>query len=154
MRKLLFSFMAVLALFNGYAIQAQSFQTECIGKELDGSLTLRVWGEGRNRSDAKEQCKKNAVYEVLFKGVDNGNSGFDSRPIITEVNARVRYRDYFDIFFSDGGEYLKYVSMADKRAHSTVRKEGSSQVFYQMTVRVLSSDLRARLVADGILQTK
>ena len=30
-------------------IKAQTNETECISKELDGSLTLRVWGIGRNK---------------------------------------------------------------------------------------------------------
>ena len=31
--------------------------------------TLRAWGRGKNRTDAIEQAKKNAVRDVLFKGV-------------------------------------------------------------------------------------
>ena len=44
-----------------------SFESECLGVELDGSETLRAWGRGKNRTDAIEQAKKNAVRDVLFK---------------------------------------------------------------------------------------
>ena len=46
-----------------------SFESECLAVELDGSETLRAWGRGKNRTDAIEQAKKNAVRDVLFKGV-------------------------------------------------------------------------------------
>ena len=46
---------------------------ECMGVELDGSQTLRVWALGRNKVDALEQAKKNAVREVIFKGIRNGS---------------------------------------------------------------------------------
>lgn len=31
-----------------------SYETECLGTELDGSQTLRAWGKGKNRADAIE----------------------------------------------------------------------------------------------------
>ena len=136
-------------------VNAQSIETECISVEQDGSQTLRIFGKGRNRSDAVEQAKKNAVYEVLFKGVQKGNKGYNMRPVVTEVNARERYQDYFDIFFMDGGEYLKYVSMADRRLGSTKKvKNSDAQVGYLVTVRVLIPELRVRLKQDGIIKTQ
>ena len=85
-----------------------SFESECLGVELDGSETLRAWGRGKNRTDAIEQAKKNAVRDVLFKGVAAGSRECSVRPLVTEVNAQERYAYYFNDFFRDGGEYLKY----------------------------------------------
>ena len=133
-------------------IKAQTNETECISKELDGSLTLRVWGIGRNKLDAVEQAKKNAVHEVVFQGIRKGNRGADQRPIVTIVNARERYRDYFDTFFMDKGEYKEYVSMADRRIGSTKRIKGTTQVSCCITVRVLCPQLRTKLKNDGIIK--
>ncbi|MCH5174100.1 MAG: hypothetical protein J1D85_07840 [Bacteroidales bacterium] len=146
MKRFVFAIFALL-LCAGAAAQ----ETECIGKELDGSLTLRVWGTGRNRTDALEQAKKNAVYDVLFKGVTKGVTDYNMRPVMTEVNARARYQDYFDIFFMDKGEYLKYVSMEDKRSGSTKVRRNYREVSLCTTVRVLVPQLRARLKQDGLL---
>jgi len=147
MKKIIFAALALLLTAGAYAQE-----TECIGKEMDGSLTLRVWGTGRNRTDALEQAKKQAVYDVLFRGVAKGNTDYTMRPIMTEVNARERYQDYFDIFFMDRGEFLKYISMEDKRAGSTkVAKRNFRDVTVGVTVRVLVPQLRARLKADGLL---
>lgn len=152
-KKLLLICIAFLVSLTVQKANAQSYEPECISVEQDGSQTLRVWGKGRNRSDAVEQAKKDAVYYVLFKGVLKGNKGYNLRPIVTEVNARERYRDYFDIFFMDGGEYLNYVSMADRRLGSTKKVKTDTQVMYCVTIRVLIPELRQRLIRDGIINT-
>ena len=76
-----------------------SFESECLGVELDGSETLRAWGRGKNRTDAIEQAKKNAVRDVLFKGVAAGSRECSVRPLVTEVNAQERYA-YYGTFFT------------------------------------------------------
>ena len=146
MKKIIFAMMALLLTAGAFAQE-----TECISKEMDGSITVRVWGTGRNRSDALEQAKKQAVYDVLFKGITRGNTDYNMRPIMTEVNARQRYQDYFDIFFMDRGEYRKYISMEDKRAGSTRTRRNYRDVTVGTTVRVLVPQLRARLKEDGLL---
>lgn len=129
-----------------------SSDAECLGIERDGSQTLRMWATGRNKSDAVEQAKKDAVWTVLFKGVNPGNGGCDSRPLLTEVNAGEKYSYYFNVFFKDDGEYKKYVSMEDTRTGTKTRESRDVQVKYGITVRVLREELRQRLIQDGILK--
>ena len=118
-----------------------------IASELDGSQTVRVSGEGRNRSDVREQCLKNAVYAFLFMGVHSGK--VNAMPLVSKAEHR-KHQEYFDSFFEDGGEYRKYASWADKRMFSNVRSKDKIQRRYEMTVRVLVSKLRSRLKEDGI----
>ncbi|MCR5533993.1 MAG: hypothetical protein K6F47_02270 [Bacteroidaceae bacterium] len=117
-------------------------------KYSDFSETLRITGFGRNRRDAKEQAMKNSVYVVLFQGVKDGNKGCNMRPLIEETGAREKYNGYFDRFFQDGGEYKNYVSLKDTRWGSK-NKIGAA---YEMTVRVLRSQLKTRLQDDGIIR--
>ena len=129
-----------------------SFETEYIGTELDGSMTLRAWGEGNTKRDAVEQAMKQAVYDVIFKGIVRGTSGSDGRPLITEANAKDKYRNYFDKFFVDKGDYRHYVNMKDEKANSKQVFENGTVYKYGVTVRVLRSDLKARLMDDGIIK--
>lgn len=124
---------------------------KCLGVELDGSQTLRVLGYGRNRSDAKEQAMKNAVNAVIFDGIIDGAKGCNMRPLITEVNARERYEDYFNIFFSDNGAYKEYVSLRDTKRRSGGRNKDKLGYSYEITIRVLRSELKARLKADNVI---
>ena len=129
----------------------QGTQIECMGVEHDGSQTLRVTASGRNKADAVEQAKKNAVREVIFYGIRHGQKGCNMRPIVTEVNAEEKYEKYFNIFFADGGEYLKYVSIADERNRSRTKAQAKSFVSYTITVRVLRAELKDRLKADHVI---
>lgn len=154
MKKLLLTIIAVLSLSCANAQQKAVYSRtsiRCLGVELDGSQTLRVQGYGRNRSDAKEQAKKNAVWAVIFDGIRDGVQGCNTRPLVTEVNAKERYEDYFNIFFADDGEYQKYVSMRDTKKRSGGRSKDKVGYAYDLTVRVLRAELKARLKADNVI---
>lgn len=128
-----------------------TFETECLGVEGDGSQTLRAWGKGRNKEDAVEQARKNAVRDVIFKGITSGASECNKRPLINEVNAQEKFEDYFNDFFKDGGAYMEYVSDEDARKTSQVKAVNKTQVNYGIVVRVKRSELRQRLIDDNIL---
>lgn len=127
-------------------------QVECLGVELDGSQTLRSTGTGNTKSDAVEQAKKNAVWAVLFDGIRQGKPGCDMRPLINEANANEKYEDYFNIFFADGGEYKKYVSMEDEKRRSKEKSKNKYYKNYTITVRVLRNKLKTRLKEDNIIK--
>ena len=130
----------------------QKQEIECLGVEGDGSQTLRVTGTGRNKADAVEQAKKDAVNAVIFKGIRGGLQGCDSRPLINELDARDKYADYFDIFFMDRGEYSRYATMEDRKLRSNDIQVNKTFTNYRITVRVLRSELRARLREDGLIK--
>ena len=133
MKRILWMVFALFALGSYADAQKQTVyartSVRCLGVELDGSQTLRVQGYGRNRSDAKEQAMKNAVWAVIFDGI----------------------RDYFNIFFMDNGEYKKYVSLRDTRRMSRGRAKDKVGYSYDLTVRVLRAELKARLKADNVI---
>ena len=133
------------------------YEVECLGVELDGSQMVRVWGVGRNKKDAVEQAKKNAVRIVLFKGIQSGMKECNTKPVVFEVNAEEKYEDYFNVFFMDGGEYSKYISMKDEKRVNLFMKDKDKEkskhfVKYGVTVRVLRAELKKRLEDDNILQ--
>jgi hypothetical protein len=128
---------------------------ECISTEGDGSFTILAWGEGRNRSDAVEQAKKNAVRDVLFKGIIDGKGGCDKRPLISEVNAEEKYEDYFVKFFADNGPYTKYVVLKDERIDDKItrdRQASSKDITNSVVVRVLRYELKQQLIEDKIIK--
>lgn len=154
MKKLLLTMIAVLSLTAAEAqtqpVYARS-SIRCMGVELDGSQTLRVQGYGRNRSDAKEQAMKNAVWAVIFDGIRDGAEGCNMRPLVTEVNAKERYEDYFNLFFADNGAYKEYVSLRDTKKRSGGKSKDKLGYAYDLTIRVLRAQLKARLKADNVI---
>jgi len=129
-----------------------TYETECLGTELDGSYTLRAWGVGRSQVDAMEQARKNAVKDVIFNGITKGKGGCQIKPILTEVNAQEKYRDYFNKFFADHGAYDKYVNYKDKRAGSSKRQRTDAEIKYGVIVRVKHAELREKLINDNLLK--
>ena len=128
-----------------------NYITECLGKSMDGSQTLRVWASGKNRSDAIEQAKKKAVYDVTFTGINAGSGECNAYPVVDEANARKKYEDYFDLFFADGGAYSKYVSIENQKKSAMEKFQGDGNETYGIVVVVNRSALRQRFVNDNII---
>lgn len=128
-----------------------SFSVECIGVDPDGSQTLRAWGQGKDKAQAIEHAKKNALVEVIFKGINSGNGECSRRPILTEVNAQERYDYYFSAFFSDTGEYQDYI-MLDENRTSRIKSASSSGENWGVIVTIDCRDLRQKLIDDNILK--
>jgi uncharacterized protein YceK len=132
-----------------------NYKTECLGVELDGSQTLKAWGNGRNRADAVEQAKKNAMRDVIFNGIREGKQDCNQKPIIFEVNAQEKYEDYFNKFFADGGDFKNFISLKDERIFDKIsrdRKAAKESVTHGLIVRILRAELKAKLIADNIIK--
>jgi hypothetical protein len=132
-----------------------TFQTECLGVEMDGSQTLKAWGTGRNRHDAVEQAKKNAVRDVLFKGIIAGKPECQVKPVLMEVNVHEKNENYFNRFFADGGEFRKYVSLRDEkiaRRFLRDKQKARDQVNRSAIVRIDRPGLISKMKEDGILK--
>lgn len=159
--KYLLTAVFILCTFFGFSQRQQkkiagnyTYETECMGVEMDGSQTLKAWGAGKNRVDAVEQAKKNAVRDVLFKGILNGKSECNQKPVIFEVNAQEKYEDYFNAFFADGGTYKTFVSMKDESLGPKItkdKKKAGSEVTEGVIVRVLRAELKKKMIEDKIL---
>lgn len=128
-----------------------SYETECLGKSMDGTQTLRVWASGRNKGDAIEQAKKKAVYDVVFTGITAGSGECNAYPVVDEPNARKKYEDYFDKFFANGGDYSKYVSSKGQKESAQHRYKGDGTQSFGIIVTVDRSALRKRFVDDNVI---
>lgn len=129
-----------------------SFRIECLGIDNDGSQTLRAWGKGKNKSQAIETARKNAVMAVIFDGITDGSSECNKKPLVNEVNAREKYEEYFNRFFADGGIYRQFTSMTDEKRLSRQKSADNSMENWGVVVRVDRPALRERLISDGILK--
>ena len=131
-----------------------SNKAECLGTELDGSMTLRSWGTGRNNSDAVEQAKKNAVAEVIFKGISVGQSVCSRSPLLIDMGAEKKHEEYFAAFFSDDGPYKEFVNLNDEKIKHKIKREKKKtdvSVTKSSIVRVNRLALKKKLVADNIM---
>lgn len=97
-------------------------------------------------------AKRRAVHDILFTGIKSGaGSRSIQYPLVAEVNAYERYADYFEPFFSPGGEWTNFVKEADTK--STIREaKGEAREGNGVVVTVDVSALRRQLKADGVIK--
>ncbi len=124
----------------------------CEGTELDGSQMVRAYGAGKTKRDAKKQLEKNAIRDVLFFGIREGKQGCEVRPLIPTPNARDKHKKYFNKFFSDGGQYKRYVKLNDSPRHTTqkYRGEGKEKIFTKI-VTINMVKLERELTQEKII---
>lgn len=126
------------------------FGTSYISASPSGEIVVRSWGSGTNKAQAIEAAMKNAVSDVIFKGVKGGN-GYQCQPIVTEVNARERYAAYFDRFFANGGEYKKFVRETSNSDLSRTQSKSNQRENFGVNVSIDRPALLQQLRNDNVI---
>lgn len=162
MNKLLFSLMAVLISFGSYPAFAQAkkkadqntqewrYDIEYGKTGANGMVMVKVWSYSKKAHVAIEQCKKNAVHGVIFKGYTSDTGNISQKALSKTANIAAEQEDFFRSFFADGGQYMKYVSaVAD--GNMEVRKVGKE---YKVgtVVSVNKDQLRKDLEDAGMIK--
>lgn len=121
MKKLLYITFLSLGIFLFYSCGAKQvpkvvsgyydYDTECIRKDLDGSMLVRSWGKGLSQKEAELDARKKAVDDLLFKGI-RGKENCSMNPIISDPNAREEIEKKLLRFYKDKGKFRKFVSRA------------------------------------------
>lgn len=127
-----------------------NYHTECLGKNYDGTQIVKSWGTGENRKAAEVRAYQEALQDILFEGIRNGNSDCESVPLITEANAREKYRTYFNRFFSSDGLYMDFVSLAERSGLERNNRSNFKDA-YAYYVEVHIPSLRRQLQNDNII---
>ena len=82
----------------------------------------------------------------------SGNAHIKSR--IIDKNDGIRLKG-FNVFFADGGEFKNFISLKDERIFDKVyrdKQKTSENVVHGLVVRVLRSELKQKLIQDGIIK--
>lgn len=131
------------------------YDLECEGIAKQGSKLVKVWSYSKNPKHAISSAMKNAVHGIVFKGYAGGKQGCTSfKPLVKSVETEEKYKDFFDKFFLDGGEFLKYVSAATDGSIAPGDRLKISRREYKIgvIVNVQSDQLRKRLEKEGIIK--
>jgi len=110
-----------------------------------------VWSYSQKPNIALEQCKKNAVHGIIFKGYTGTGGGTVSQnPLVKDAGVYTEKRDFFNSFFANGGQYMKYVSaVADGNEVRKVGKEYKTSA----VVTINKGLLRKALEDAGIIKS-
>lgn len=125
------------------------YEIECAGNAIQGTYLVKVWTYSRRAAVAENQCRKNAVHGVIFKGYGGGQGCVSQRPMANTPGVETQYSEYFNRFFADGGEFQKYASIMPGTTE-TVKVGKEYKVGVVVSIR--KDDLRRALEAAGILK--
>ncbi len=85
-----------------------NWETIFVKSEFNGSEVYKYFGAGKNKSESIHQSEVDVLKQLIFKGIAGSP---DPRPLVFEVNAEEKYRNYFATFFQDGGDYKNFVEL-------------------------------------------
>jgi hypothetical protein len=133
--------------------EAWRYEIEAVQAGVQGTYLIKVWSYSKKPEVAIEQAKKNAVHGIIFKGFA-GKSGIPGQQALTpNVNLEQEKEDFFKPFFSNGGKYLKFVSVTNDGA---VAAEDRMKIGKEYKVGVIVSvnkdALRKDLEEAGIIK--
>ena len=126
------------------------YEIECAGNGVQGTYLVKVWSYSRKPSVAAEQCKKNAVHGIIFKGYTAMNGCVAQRALAQNPGVEVEYADFFKQFFSDKGDYYRYVSLTET-AQEVIKVGKEYKV--GVIVSVQKDDLRTALEQAGVIRS-
>jgi hypothetical protein len=125
------------------------YEIECAGNAIQGTYLVKVWSYSKKANVAENQCRKNAVHGVIFKGYGGGQGCVSQRPLASTPGVEAQFEEYFKSFFADGGEFQKYASIMEGTTE-TVKVGKEYKVGVVVSVR--KDDLRKALEAAGIIR--
>lgn len=131
------------------------YDIECQGIAKKGAKLVKVWSYSKNPKHAIAQAMKNAVHGIIFSGYAGGGDGCTTlNPLVSDYKLAEEHEDFFDAFFKDGGEYLKYVTSATDGSIAPGDRLKISRREYKIgvIVSVQFDQLRKRLEKEGLVR--
>jgi hypothetical protein len=125
--------------------QYNNQKTVCIGATEDNKQYVKGWGIGDSYETSLKNAKKNALSDVIFSGLTDGSKSCETKPLVSEVNARERYRSFFDAFFQDNGDYKNFISNSNSLSKVNFQKGRGGDFIINV------QELRLYLISNKII---
>jgi hypothetical protein len=106
-------------------------------------VVLRSQGHAENRAKALYHAERNAMENLIFKGIPNTNQ--ESPLVDNETKALGSHKSFFKNFFVDQG-YKRYI-MESYTSHASVNKGVS---YLEQEIKIDLKSLRNALQQEGI----
>lgn len=132
------------------------YEIEVVAQGAQGTCLIKVWSYSAKPDIAKNQATKNAVHGVIFKGVPGTkNNRVPAREaLVRDADTIEKYKEFFQEFFKDGGDYMRYVTLTNNGAVDAgdVMKVGKKEYKVGVVVSVRYDALKKLLEEKGIIK--
>lgn len=126
------------------------YELQCAGNGVQGTYLVRVWTYNKKLKAAQTACPRNAVHGVIFKGFVGGEGCVGQKALARTPGAEMEYKDFFEHFFAENGEYRKYISTVP--GTEEILKVGK-EYKVGIVVSIQKDELRRALEAAGVLKS-
>lgn len=128
-----------------------SYEIQCMGVGNDGTKLVKVWSYGKNVNKAVYKTKRDAIAAAIFKGLPAGNGAAKTPAIVTDINAHITHKEFFNEFFKAGGKYLDFINASNEnkpKGKDRIKMKGGYKV--GMLISINFDELRKYLEIKGI----
>ncbi|MDL2221673.1 hypothetical protein LJC35_03870 [Parabacteroides sp. OttesenSCG-928-N08] len=128
------------------------YDIENVGQEgAQRSYLVRAWIYSSSANVSIDLIKEAAIRGVIFKGYAGSPGVQGQRPLATDPATEEEKADFFSLFFSSGGEYLRYATALEDSYE--VIKLGKKEYKIGMVVSVAKDDLRKALETANVIRS-
>ena len=120
-------------------------QTECIIQDPNGTIVVKSWGIGKDKNASKINAISIGLSDVLFNGINKGQTDCYSNPIISSTSKRKEFESYFYNLFNDPNEINKFVNVTEI---SKSQKTINNQITLSVVMRVNQYELKNKVFRD------
>lgn len=123
-----------------------------LGVGSDGTKVFKIYTTAKNVEKAIALAKKEAVEICIFKGLP-GAGTVAQTPAMCDYANEEKHAEFFETFFTPGGQYLRYVNMTTDGVPSgqdRLKIKGGYKV--GLKVQILYDDLRKDLEKAGVIK--
>jgi hypothetical protein len=149
---LLFSFASAQSNKKSMA-SFMEYSTECIGTDMSGTQIVKAYAKGLDKKEVLEQAKKNAIYDVIFKGITLGKQNCNLKPLILDPNLKDQNESYFNQFFAENGMYKKFINQKNSKVEEIFKpKDKKLDKVFAITAIIDVPSLKKELTNKGFIQ--
>ena len=121
------------------------FQAECI-QQGDGWIEIKLWNPYKKNAYKLEQARQDAVYFLLYSGVNQNGNCPNIPPLLTTDDSKGKFQKIEKDFFSSSGRGFLFTKMRENHSLSDEKIK-----FYVITVS--RNDLRKFLEEEKIISS-
>lgn len=128
------------------------FDVQYIKQISEGVDCYKIYVQGDSKKECIQLAKLNLVKTILFTGIQTAPN---PRPLVPEVNALEKYKNYFNAFLSSDGGFLEFIKLYNGgKIDDNDRLQTGDRKLYGIELEVSTTKLLNTLENSNIIPKK
>jgi hypothetical protein len=141
-------FSILLSLFS-FSSKSTFYQVECIRKENNGDVTVKIWNPQKGKSYKLIQAQKDAIRSILLTNVGTQNTCGSMPPLLNNSESIQNFRIIEKPFFSEKGDWKRFTINSNQ--NQTIPQVLGSQKWKIYIITISKSTLRKYLEEKQVI---